>query len=199
VNGPHYALAAKRFHPVRLSTAAHFLITAQHPPSHTSFPHTTHFRRPPNYAQSTSRHHLRRHTKTLQQHLHINQEQPLRMTIRSPIGALPRYLPNGFFPLFAACFVLLLLYYASMCCENHVSLSVNISYVSPSSNPGYTGHTMDTTGTTPQDVANRIHKGHFCSVHTRSLFTGRVPALHSTIVRGISSCAAHAVLVDSQT
>jgi hypothetical protein len=192
-------LAAKRFHPVRLSTAAHFLITAQHPPSSHIFSSDNTFSTTTKLRAKYFSPLLRRYTTTLQQHLHINQEQPLRMTIRSPIGALPRYLPNGFFPLFAACFTLLLLYCAGMCCENHVSLSVNISYVSPSSNPGYTGHTMDTTGTTPQDVANRIHKGHFSSVPTRCLVTGRVPALHSTIIRGISSCAAHAVLVDSQT
>jgi hypothetical protein len=30
-------------------------------------------------------------------HTNITQEQPLRMTVRSPIGALSRYLPYGFF------------------------------------------------------------------------------------------------------
>jgi len=40
VNDPHYALAAKRFHPVTLSTAAHFLSSCSATPPPSSFHHT---------------------------------------------------------------------------------------------------------------------------------------------------------------
>jgi hypothetical protein len=63
-------------------------------------------------------------------HSHKLQEQPLRMTIRSPVGALPRYLPSGLF-LFCLLVCSLQLSYDSMCCDNRVFLSVIVSYVLP--------------------------------------------------------------------
>jgi hypothetical protein len=99
VNGPHYALAAKRFHPVRLSTAAHFLNPAQHPllPPlfHTQHPNSTTIKTTRKVLLATTCDDKLRHYTTTYTTI---KEQPLRMTIRSPIGALPRYLPNGFFP-----------------------------------------------------------------------------------------------------
>jgi len=53
VNGPHYALAAKRFCPVRLNTAAHFLVSA-HPVSSLLFsPHNDQPQRHKHRTQNT--------------------------------------------------------------------------------------------------------------------------------------------------
>jgi hypothetical protein len=156
VNGPHFV----RWQPsasVRSDSAQPptFYILPTHP---SSLFFTTHNLQ--NSLPSTPRAHClsQLSATSLNQHndnLHNTQEHPLIMTVRSPVGALPRYLPNGFSLIcLFVCFFCLQLQYDSMCCDSHVFHSVNISYFCRHfSSQGYTG---------PSWIPQEPHHGRAC-------------------------------------
>jgi hypothetical protein len=123
VNGPHCALAAKRFHPVTLSTAAHFLNTAHNPSSLLFSPQNTHIRPSPNYTQNTYNYFLQRKPisalSPITQQSRATAQNDNSESSRSPTQVLTSW----FFPKLFTCLISSLLCYGSMCCENHVFLS----------------------------------------------------------------------------
>lgn len=87
-----------------------------------------------------------------------DQEQPLRMTIRSPDGALPRYLPNGFSPV-VACLILLLFFLLQYVLRTSCVFysSVFPLFRRHSSIPGYKGQPMDARGISPQELPREMN------------------------------------------